>query len=100
MKITKNNIFWDQVLVSWTKICNAISPSTFEDILSVNIWNNKDIKIANKPIFYKHWYDKHIYHFKKIINEDAKFDFQIILSGKNAVEKYIKSKQIVTQMPY
>ena len=54
LKITKINIFWNQVLYSWTKMCNVTSPATFEDILSVNIWDNKDIKIATKPIFYKY----------------------------------------------
>ena len=45
----------------------------FEDILSVNIRNNKDIKIANKTIFYKQWFNKHIYFIKDLIDIDGSF---------------------------
>lgn len=53
MKTNKNNQFWNDVLDSWIKLCNLNNPNTLEDISSVNIWDSKDIKVANTTIFYK-----------------------------------------------
>ena len=86
------------------------SPSSFEDISSVNIWNNKDIKIANKTIFYKQWFNKHIhvYFIKDLIDIDGSFmnlntscdTYQIQVNFlefwgiRSAIENFIRRKRI------
>ena len=104
----KNNQFWNDVLSSWIKFCDLGSPSSFEDILSVNIWNNKDIKIANKTIFYKQWFNKHIYFIKDLIDIDGSFmnldtfcdTYQIQVNFlefwgiRSAIENFIRRKRI------
>ena len=47
----KNNIFWNDVLNSWIEICNEQNETKSEEIGSINIWNNKDITIANNSFF-------------------------------------------------
>ena len=112
----KTNIFWNEVLDSWIKMCNLTYPTTFEDILSVNIWDNKNVKIANKTIFYKRWYDKHIYFIKDLIKDDGtlmdaqtfcdKYEIRVIvleyLGVRMAIENFIRTNQIITEMcsPY
>lgn len=104
----KNNQFWNDVLSSWIKFCDLDSPTSFEDILSVNIWNNKDIKIANKTIFYKQWFNKHIYFIKDLIDIDGSFmnfntfcdTYQIQVNFlefwgiRSAIESFIRRKRI------
>ena len=41
-------------------------------ILGINLWNNKIIKISNSPVFYRRWYNKHIYFIKDILNPEGK----------------------------
>ena len=57
----KSNIFWHDVLNSWIEICNKQNETKSEEIGSINIWNNKDITIANNSFFYRRWYEKNIY---------------------------------------
>ena len=104
----KNNRFWNDVLSSWIKFSDLGSPSTFEDILSVNIWNNKDIKIADKTIFYKQWFNKHIYFIKDLIDIDGSFmnlktfcsTYQIQVNFlefwgiRSTIENFIRRKRI------
>ena len=103
---------WNEVLDSWIKMCNLTYPTTFEDILSVNIWDNKNIKIANKTIFYKRWYDKHIYFIKDLMKDNGtlmdaqtfcdKYEIRVIfleyLGVRMAIENFIRTNQIITEM--
>ena len=93
-------------------MCNLTYPTTFEDILSVNIWDNKNIRIANKTILYKRRYDKHIYFIKDLIKDDGtvmdaqafcdKYEIRVkfleYLVVRMAIENYIRTNQIMTEM--
>ena len=46
----------------------------------MNIWNNDNFKIDNKPIFFKKWFDKKIYYVKDIINKNTFYTFEEITS--------------------
>ena len=56
LKTSKSNKFWNNVLEAWLVVCEKQIPTKFEDILSTNSWNNKELKINNKVIFYRHWF--------------------------------------------
>ena len=104
----KSNIFWNDVLNSWIEICNKQNETKSEEIGSINIWNNKDITIANNSFFYRRWYEKNIYFIKDILNEDGtlmsfnqfinkyelQIDFMQYFSVRTAVLNYIRRKQI------
>ena len=108
LKTNKNNKFWNNVLEAWLVVCEKQIPTKFEDILSTNLWNNKELKINNKAIFYRHWYDKHIHYIKDLFNDDGrlmnynqfiqKFEVQTnfiqFYGVRAAVELYIRNKGI------
>lgn len=79
----KTNKFWNDTLNAWVKMCSLTKPKVQEDLLSTNIWNNKDIKIANRPIFYRHWFAKHVFFIKDLIDENGR-----LLTLESFVEKY------------
>ena len=81
------------------------------DILSENLWNNNDIKIANRPIFYKQWFDKNILFLKDLFDEQGKLmdfynfclkyqihvNFVEYFGVRAAVETFIKRTGIDTE---
>ena len=104
-----NNPFWNDVLESWIQICEKIEPVTFDDILMTNLWDNRKLKIANRHIFYKRWYENRIYFIKDLFNADGilmtynqfiqkynlTINFMEFFSVRRAVESYIKKSGIV-----
>ena len=48
------NGFYQQLLSWWAHFRNAFSDINYSQYV---IWNNKDIRIYNKPIFYKKYAD-------------------------------------------
>ena len=50
------------------------------DILSLPIWYNTNIKIGGQTVFYKQWYENKVIHISDLINTDNNFynyvDFQ------------------------
>ena len=89
-------------------MCEKQIPTKFEDILSTNLRNNKELKINNKVFFYRHWYDKHIHYIKDLFNDDGslmnynqftkQFEVQThfiqFYGVRAAVELYIRNKGI------
>ena len=67
---------------------------TSEEIGSINIWNNKDITIANNSFFYRRWYEKNIYFIKDLLNEGGTLmSFKIAHYQKCSKKMAILSKQ-------
>lgn len=107
VKANKTNRFWNDVLESWATLQYKMKPLHNSDILGTNIWDNKNIRIDNKPIFYQRWYDKKIYFIKDMLNVDGKFlnlnnfiekydlniNFLEYMSVRSAVESYIKNNK-------
>ena len=91
----------------WIKFCNLNNPNTLEDILSVNIWDIKDIKVATTIISYKKWFNKQIYYITDLLDADGNFmdidtfcrQYQIQVNFpeywgvRSAVESYIRKKE-------
>ena len=108
MIINNNNPFWNDVLESWIQICEKTEPLTFDDILMTNLWDNRKLKIANRPIFYKRWYENHIYFIKDfnangilmtynqfIHKYNMTINFMEFFGVRRAVESYIKKTGIL-----
>ena len=74
--IIKQNItnrFWCDVFNAWQMIVDKEDNNDWDYFLSSPIWMNKNIKIDNKPIFYRDWFNKGICYVNDIVNEDGKF---------------------------
>jgi len=51
------NAFWKDVLLAWKDFCKSYTPQNRDDILRSSLWNNENIKMDKKCIFYKNWND-------------------------------------------
>ena len=84
------NRFWKDVLEAWIKLQSETKPQKIEDTLSMNIWNNDNFKIDNKPIFLKKWFDKKIYYVKDVINKNTFYTFEEITSVYNLQTNFLE----------
>ena len=53
-----------QLLTWWADFRNAFSDIYYSSYV---IWNNKDIRIGNKPVFYKTYFDCGIIYLKDVL---------------------------------
>ncbi len=64
--------FWKDVLSAWCRI-NFKSPINLAEIKNTLLWYNSEIRINNKPVFYKKCHSKGMTYVKDIINENERF---------------------------
>lgn len=112
LKTNQNNKFWNDVLESWIRISDSLTPTKFEDIMLTNLWNNKELKINNRTIYYQRWFDKHIYFIKDLLDENGplmdynqfiqKYSLTINIMEyygvRSVVEAYIRIKGIQVEI--
>ena len=65
-----NDSIWKRVLCSWSKI-NFRIPHTKSQILGEILWLNSNLKVGNKLVFWKTWWDKDILLISDIFNLDG-----------------------------
>ena len=74
------NRFWIEVLTSWQSVIVEELQSKVFTPLQLPIWYNNMIKIGNKSIFYKDWYNHGIRYIRDLVDIENKFydikDFQ------------------------
>ena len=66
----QKNQFWKDVLFAWHCILTRSNNNTKQDNFLVPLWFNSNIKIGNKGVFYKTWYDKGIYIIEDVLNNN------------------------------
>ena len=62
--------FLSEILSSWNQIKNC-QEQECEKVEKKIIWNNSNIKIANKPYFYHTWFDRGVKFLKDIYNSET-----------------------------
>ena len=62
--------FWRDVLIDWVEMTNEF-PIGSEQTRAQMIWLNTHIKIANKPILYKKWFEKGVIYIGDIVTEEG-----------------------------
>ena len=67
------NTFWKDVLLSWEKVIEKEQNFNWHFFLANPIWFNNKIKIDNKSIFYKEWFEKGVRSINNLINEDRTY---------------------------
>ena len=78
------NNFWKEVLLDWQeyyyhqrKTRDEIAKrKTRDEIANTLIWYNSEIKIANKPVIYKNWYNSGVKYLKDILENNTILNFQ------------------------
>ncbi|XP_052074422.1 uncharacterized protein LOC127712168 [Mytilus californianus] len=72
IKVNMKNKFWLDVFHAWDIIIDKDENNTWEYFLSSPLWMNNCIKIENKPVFYKNWFNKGIVFINDIISDAGK----------------------------
>ena len=102
-----NNAFWKDVLESWLCYIKVYEKQDRfrNNYYSIPVWYNSNIKIGNKVVFFKSWYDKGVKVVQDFLDEDGHFlcydvfqqlynldDFCIMKynSVTSAISKYLK----------
>ena len=67
LKMNRNNLFWNHVLEASMQLYNSSKPQYSTDILSINLWDNADIIIGNKAVFYRTWFEKKNILYKRSV---------------------------------
>ena len=67
-----SNSVWQNVLEIWLNI-QQNPATTPEEIFKQPIWYNKNIKIANKRVFFKQWCSLGIFYINDLIKDDGTF---------------------------
>ncbi len=98
-KLTRKDTFWGEVLLAWAELnyCENVQVSRADN---QSIWYNSHIKVQNKVVFYKSWYNAGI----KIIS-DLKDENGNLLSLEQFGDKFrvhvnfIQYYSIITAIP-
>ena len=72
LNIKELPLFYERMLQYWFEfkdVQNNKMPCTKKTI----IWNNQDIKIGNKIIFFRTWFDEGVYTLKDFLDPDLNF---------------------------
>ena len=77
------NKFWWDVLEAWKNFISQLVPKSASDIMGICIWNNRNIKINNFPVFYRRWYNKNIHFIRDLIDING-----LLLAYEQFQEKY------------
>ena len=64
--------FYVDLLKEWQMTKDSIRSETLLTYEEV-IWNNRNILINGKPVFYKSWFDQNIMQIQDLLLEDGKF---------------------------
>ena len=66
----------------------------------LNLWNNKDITIESKSIFWKCLFEERIYFVQDLLNRDGKFlSLENIQRKYNVQLNYLKYFQLIVAIP-
>ena len=70
-----NNLspFLKEILEIWSELNYQGSIETVESFLTQSLWYNSLIRVMNKPVFYKRWYQMEISHVNEIVKEPRTF---------------------------
>lgn len=78
--ITTSNSFVNDICIAWSRFKSKVPT---DDFGSEIIWNNKHIRVNNKSIFYKYFYDKNVFCIRDLFDENNR-----ILSYNHFTKKF------------
>ena len=61
--------FLKEILEIWSELNYQVSIETVESFLAQSLWYNCLIRIMDKPVFYKSWYQMGFSHLSHIVKE-------------------------------
>ena len=67
------NTFWKSVFSAWKDFVLVLNPNNREEVLRSSIWHNAKIKVGNKSVLYKTWYDHGILYINDLLTKEGEF---------------------------
>ena len=55
-----DNNFWKDILTTFKTFIDLVKPTNFNELMSIRLWGNKNIKVGGTSVFYKTWIDNGI----------------------------------------
>ena len=55
-----DNNFWKDKLTTFKTFIDLVKPTNFNELMSIMLWGNKNIKVGVTSVFYKTWIDNGI----------------------------------------
>lgn len=87
------NKFWWDVFKAYKELGSKVQISKSEELTLEPLFYNKNIKIANRTIFYGNWIEKGVYTIGSLLDENGNF-----LSYHSFKDKYAIATNILTYM--
>ena len=72
LNIKELPLFYERMLQYWFEFKDLQSDKTLYT-KKTTIWNNQDIKIDNKTIFFRAWFDKGVHTVKDLVDQNLDF---------------------------
>ena len=72
LNIKELPLFYERMLQYWFEFKDLQSDKTLYT-KKTTIWNNQDIKIDNKTIFFRTWFDKGVHTVKDLVDQNLDF---------------------------
>ena len=91
-------IFLRELLEIWSDISFKNSPSSFNDFLNMDLWNNSLIRVGNKPVNCKSWIHKGINKVKQITENNLFLGYTDFLALYNIKTSFIEYYGITTAL--
>ena len=55
-----DNNFWKDIVTTFKTFIDLVKPTNFNELMSITLWGNKNIKVGGTSVFYKTWIDNGI----------------------------------------
>jgi len=90
-------LFYKEILDYFKEVRNGYPDVYNSDLI---LWNNKEITIESKSIFWKCLFEKGIYFVQDLLNTDGKFlSLEIVKRKYNVQLNYLKYFQLIAAIP-
>ena len=93
----KMPLFYSEMLDYFKEVCNGYPDVYNSEFI---LWNNKEITIGSKSIFWKCLFEKGIYFVQDLLNKDGKFlSLENVQRKYNVQLNYLKYFQLIAAIP-
>ena len=73
LNIKELPLFYERMLQYWFEFKDVENNNKMLCTKKTIVWNNRDIKIDNKTIFFRTWFDKGVYTLKDLLDQNLDF---------------------------
>lgn len=98
-KFLKHFPFWGEVLQHWFNISYNTERLSYNEICNEQLWFNSNIKVNNKVVFYRKWYDNRIRTVSDLIINDNLMTYEEFEDIYGSDFTVMKFNSIISALP-